>query len=190
MGRVEITSGLNASSAFARQIEQMTAKKAAKVLDDMTDEIEREADRLIGQMLVTDRPGFRRKKGQRHLQGSIVATRDSDTFPMTIGVRSTAEKGKVYALEFGAGEHAIWAVDADALVFPSTGGRSTTQVGSNIVRNESGASPGTRGRTQGYGNRSKTVRTPAVWHPGNRAYGFLAKSLDTVIQRRLRNSRL
>jgi hypothetical protein len=194
MGAVYATRRLNSGSAFANKVEKLTAKKVAKLLDQMADEVVVEANRLIDKELVTDRSNKRRKGRQRHLKGSIyVVPIDVEAgFPITITVASRAEGAKAAALEFGSRPHFIEGRNRPdkMLIFPSTRQSYELGRGQSIVRLE-GKGPTSLKRSNAYnrGRGEKMVVTHRVWHPGNEAYGFLAKALENVAKRRLKGAK-
>lgn len=203
VARVSPAARLNANSAFAKKLEAMTARRMEKELKSLSAEVQAEAQRLADAALVMDRDPKRRKKGNKKLGGSFVVEVDTKGggFPMSLSVRSTAAQKKVAALEYGTRPHRIVGRNRDdkMLIFPSdrqfqgTGSRSyEIGRGLSVVRLDSGKGTSGRQRDQGYGRSrgQKLVKTPEVWHPGNRPYGFMEKALRTVIDRRLRGARL
>lgn len=196
--RVTVFSPLRSNSAFAQAIEEAAGRKVAGILNDLRDDLEREANAIIREELVTDRPPARRKAGERHLEGSIVATVSwNGTFPIEVSLTSRAERHKVAALEFGSPPHSIYARNKPLLVFPSTQGRSA-EFGAKgkryflqpASRKGAFAAGSNRRQLQGYGRTaSGVIRTPHVFHPGNQPYRFLEKAMERVIRRALASMR-
>lgn len=177
-----------ANSSLGRAVEAAAARKVTKIVAAMADEVVAEANAIIDAEMVTDRSGRRRKKGQRHLKGSIVCEIDaSNGFPITITARSKAETHKAAALEFGAKPHPIFASEgADRLAFPSTV-RATSDLRPGSLVRQDGARPTSRSRVQGYnrGRGEKLARPDAVVHPGHPGFHYMQRALERVIRRRL-----
>lgn len=194
--RPRITGDLGPNSALARSIKAATVRQTTKLLEGMAEEIRKEANNNIEEDLITDRAGWRRKKGARHLKGSIVVTVDDDgTFPLTLSVTSLAERHKVGALEYGSPSH--WIFGNPLLKFPSN---QTSRGKRDAFGRTYGDAPSTVSnprRVSAYGNKPVGKKsqlltvTTHVHHPGHQpGYGFMRKALETVIKRRLRNARL
>lgn len=191
-GPVRITRSLNNSSGFAKAVEAAAAQQAYRQLKAVIDQAETEAKRIVSSELVNDRPVLRRKKGARHLLGGIKMEVDfpngANTFPIVMTGRAVGDQHKIGALEFGSPPHKISAVNAERLVFPSSGDVRATKKGDDgsIIRLESGkASKRQRGQALANNNRlsrQKLVKTESVNHPGNRAYHFLQRGMERAIR--------
>lgn len=192
MAGVRVTRTLNNQSAFARSVEQATAKAAFKQLSAVVDEAENEAKRVVSTELVNDRTGYRRKKGAARLLNGIQVVLDQPngpgTFPVNMIGKARGDQKKIAALEFGSPPHSIEPNEADRLVFPSSGdARSTSRAADgSVIRLESGKAS-LRARQQGLAKnnrlaRQKLVKADYVEHPGNRAYGFLRRGMERAIR--------
>ena len=185
-------------SALAKKIEAATAKKAAKIMDELRAEVVAEVNAIVAAEFVNDRDPKRRKAG-RHLLNSFECQVEWDgrSFPIELAVRSGANKAKVAALEWGSEPHEISAVNADRLAFPSnTRGPATGQT-SQGTRARAGARPSVRARSQAYGPIGNTAgaagrlaRPETVWHPGNpNPRHFMKRAVEKVLARRFKNAK-
>lgn len=178
MANARVIRGLGNNSAFARQVETLSARKAKPILDAVARQAVIEFDAIVREDFVNDRPAHRRRTG-RHLLGSSnarVLPGDGRSIAK-ISLGSTAEGKKLGALNYGSPEHGI---DGSPLAFPvaekwNKGGRNKTKVTPMKFTGRQSAYLPTRG-----GN---TVVVDHVDHPGNAPHYMMERALERAVEK-------
>ncbi len=185
--RSEITRGLGPK--FEAAVVGAAKKKVLRLADSIADEVVAEANKIIETEFVTDRDPLRRRKGTRHLAGSISvnAVTSEGGFPIKLVASSGAPKAKVNALEFGSRPHPIVARNAPFLVFPSVKGSAAERGlgGKSVFLEPTFSRPTSRARAAASAYQP-IVKTKSVNHPGTKPYHFMQRALERVVRRRLR----
>lgn len=169
MATVRVTRSLSQNSAFGREIANLTAKQTAKRFQQVADLAVQNANAIVSAELVNDRPPDRRKTG-RHLLGSFVGKViwNGSGFPVVVQLSSLAESGKVASIEKGAKPHDIVA-KSGFLVFP-------------VAQRFGPGKKGSSGKFSAAYAKGTTILTPAVRHPGNKAYAPMRRGLERAVQ--------
>lgn len=176
MANVRITRSLSRSSAFGQQVLEQVAAVTARRLIQVAADAEKRTNDIVKDEFVNDRAPDRRRAGA-HLLGSFRCRiiHNNNGFPIKLVMTSIAPGAKVNSLEGGAKPHVI----PGPVVFPVAERWAKNKFGFGNVQpkaNKFGAAYAKNAKG------GKTVRAPAVRHPGVGAHHMMARGLEGAVQ--------
>ena len=186
------------SSAFTRKILEAGAAKLLEEAKTMAKEMEGETDAIVGREFAP-RDDERSKEGNIPLAGSFTCAVEGDGVdaPIRFVMTSSSNPKKVFSLEKGSPSHNIFPVNGEFLYFPAGTATSTRRArgSGKLIRKDTVGMrnpyrpPSARALEQARAG-GPMIKSRGVWHPGNRAYAFMRRGMERVINRRLRGARL
>lgn len=188
MVNVRVTRSISGNSTFAQQVKKVASAKTFPKMRKVADAAVREADSIVADEFVNDRPPERRRSG-RHLLGSFKADTDWNgrDFPVTVTLRSSAPGVKLNSLNNGSRPHTI--PGNPKLSFPKgpanpvSGSERFVPQPQRFARAYGTQRPGNREATKRqFTNGVRNTVVDKVNHPGTKPSYFLERAIERAVQ--------